>query len=231
MSDIELYSEERGNGMPLVLLHGNNEDSSYFKHQVLYFSEKYRVITVDTRGHGKSSRGTKPFTLEQFAEDLKAFLDSRGLTRIHLLGFSDGGNIALLFALKYPEYIEKLILNGANMYPGGIKFSIQVSDHFRYLALLLKSVFDKTVTAEKDMLGLMVTQPDIHRGSLMALTMPVLVIAGTDDMIKESHTMEIARSFKNGELCLVEGNHFIAAESPELFNKKVLKFLEKSCEQ
>lgn len=228
MSDIQLYSIEKGTGMPLVLLHGNNEDSSYFKYQMEYFSKKYCVIAVDTRGHGKSPRGTKPFTLEQFAEDLKEFLDSRGLRKIHLLGFSDGGNIALLFALKYPEYIEKLILNGANLEPNGVKPRIQIPDQFRYLWLSCKVLFDKRAIPQKEMLGLMITQPDIHRGRLMALTMPVLVIAGTEDMIKNSHTEAIARSIKYGELCIIKGDHFIAAGNPEVFNKKVEVFLESS---
>ena len=227
MSDIEIYATEHGSGMPLVLLHGNSEDSGYFKHQIDWFSGKYRVIAVDTRGHGKSPRGTKPFTLEQFAEDLKEFLDSRGLERIHLLGFSDGGNIALLFALKYPDYVEKLILNGANLCPRGVKAEIQIPDTLHYLALTVRGLFDKTVVRKREMLDLMVTQPRIHRGRLMALTMPVLVIAGSDDMIRQDHTEEIVGAMKYGELCIIEGDHFIAAGTPGEFNRKVEEFLEK----
>ena len=119
--DIRLCCVEAGEGFPLVLLHGNGEDHTYFKRQMGPFSQRFRVIAVDTRGHGESPRGTAPFTLEQFAEDLKEFLDGRSITRCHLLGFSDGGNIALLFALKYPEYVEKLILNGADLCPSGVK--------------------------------------------------------------------------------------------------------------
>ena len=117
--DIRLCCVEAGEGFPLVLLHGNGEDHTYFKRQMGPFSQHFRVIAVDTRGHGESPRGTAPFTLEQFAEDLKEFLDGRSITRCHLLGFSDGGNIALLFALKYPEYVEKLILS-----PRHIEFQI-----------------------------------------------------------------------------------------------------------
>ena len=117
--DIRLCCVEAGEGFPLVLLHGNGEDHTYFKRQMGPFSQHFRVIAVDTRGHGESPRGTAPFTLEQFAEDLKEFLDGRSITRCHLLGFSDGGNIALLFALKYPEYVEKLILR-----PRHIEFQI-----------------------------------------------------------------------------------------------------------
>ena len=102
MMDIRLYYEKAGDGEPLILLHGNGEDGTYFKHQMEYFSKDYRVIAIDTRGHGKSPRGEKPFTIRQFAEDLNGFMEEQGMEKAHLLGFSDGGNIALAFALRYP---------------------------------------------------------------------------------------------------------------------------------
>lgn len=68
--DIALYYQEKGKKEPFILLHGNGEDGSYFKHQIDYFSDRYRVIALDTRGHGRSPRGSKPFTIEQFSCDL-----------------------------------------------------------------------------------------------------------------------------------------------------------------
>ena len=73
--DIKLHYMECGTGAPLILLHGNGEDGSYFVHQIEYFSKNRRVIAVDTRGHGQSPRGDAPFTIRQFAEDLRAFMD------------------------------------------------------------------------------------------------------------------------------------------------------------
>ena len=83
---MNLYTKESGTGQPMVLLHGNGEDSSYFVNQMSFFESKYHVIAVDTRGHGRSPRGRGIFTLERFADDLKGFLDRRGLRRIILLG-------------------------------------------------------------------------------------------------------------------------------------------------
>ena len=80
MDSIQLHWEERGHGEPLVLLHGNGEDGSYFRHQMACFSGKYRVMAVDTRGHGRSPRGSAPFTIGTFAEDLRDFLDQRGIS-------------------------------------------------------------------------------------------------------------------------------------------------------
>ncbi len=73
------HYEEAGAGEPLILLHGNGESCEYFSRQISYFKENYRVIAVDTRGHGKSPRGTAPFTIRQFADDLYAFMRRRGI--------------------------------------------------------------------------------------------------------------------------------------------------------
>lgn len=124
--DIKLYYTEEGSGTPLILLHGNGEDGSYFVHQIKYFKNRYRVIALDTRGHGQSPRGEKPFTIRQFAEDLHDFMDEKGIGKAHILGFSDGGNIALVFALKYPERVAHLVLNGANLDASGVKPSTQI---------------------------------------------------------------------------------------------------------
>ena len=76
--DVELHYREQGSGETLILLHGNGEDGSYFEHQMSAFAPRFRVIALDTRGHGKSPRGKAPFTIRQFADDLLAFMDERG---------------------------------------------------------------------------------------------------------------------------------------------------------
>ena len=109
--DIDLAFERRGCSEPLLLLHGNGEDNSYFKNQMGPLSRHFEVFAVDTRGHGQSPRGSAIFSLAQFAEDLRRFMERQGLKKAHVLGFSDGGNTALLFALRYPHMVGKLILN------------------------------------------------------------------------------------------------------------------------
>ena len=224
--DIKLNYVEQGTGFPLVLLHGNGEDHTYFKRQMEPFAPKYRVIALETRGHGQSPRGTAPFTLEQFAEDLKGFLDGMGIERCHLLGFSDGGNIALLFALKYPEYIEKLIVNGANLNPEGLRGDIQLPIVQEWMGLRARAKVEPKVRPQLELLELMVTQPHIDPASLSALTMPALVVAGKDDMIKEAHTRAIAAAIPGSRLAILPGDHFVARRNADAFNPLVLDFLE-----
>lgn len=223
--DIKLHFEETGDGFPLVLLHGNGEDHTYFQHQIAPFSQHFRVIAVDTRGHGQSPRGEAPFSLEQFAEDLKEFLDGQGIGRCHLLGFSDGANIALLFTLKYPAYVEKLILNGADLEPSGVKRRVQIPIILTWAALDVARKLDEKALPKWELMNLMVTQPHIQSEQLRKLNMPVLVVAGTKDMIKETHTRAIAAAIPGSRLVLLPGDHFIAKKNYQAFNPAILEFL------
>lgn len=222
--DIELFYTKTGGGPPLLLLHGNGEDGTYFVHQVAEFSKDFTVYAIDTRGHGKSPRGTGPFTISRFADDLLVFMDRQGLARADILGFSDGGNIALTFALRHPERVNRLILNGANLDPVGVKPLVQlpivVGYHF---ASLFKNPKART---HAELLGLMVKEPHISSAELGNLTMPVLVIAGSKDMIRGNHTRLMANSIPRARLVLVPGDHFVANKAPAAFNQAVRKFLE-----
>lgn len=215
--------------MPLILLHGNGEDGSYFVHQMEYFSKDYRVIAVDTRGHGQSPRGTAPFTIGQFAEDLLGFMEEQGILQADILGFSDGGNIALAFALKHPERVRNLILNGANLSPSGVKPSVQIPIVIGYYAASLVAAFSrnagKKARKNAELLRLMVKEPHIRTEELAALTVRTLVIAGTDDMIRGSHTELISLSIPGAELAFIPGDHFVAGKNPEEFNRIVERFL------
>ena len=228
MNDIRLHCIDQGQGQPLVLLHGNGESSDYFEHQIAHFCKMYRVIAIDTRGHGQSPRGNKPFTIKQFANDLLDFMDERNIEKAHLLGFSDGGNIALAFALKHPERVDKLILNGANLFPSGVKRRYQWPIELGYhIAKWFSKQSDKA-KQNTELLGLMVNEPHIDPSELAQLTIPVLVIAGTKDMIKDSHTRLIYNSLPNARLEFIEGSHFIASKNPKAFNATVEKFLQNS---
>lgn len=227
MTDIQLHYIEQGQGKPLILLHGNGEDGSYFKHQIKCFSADYRVIAIDTRGHGQSPRGEKPFTIVQFAEDLHDFMDEKGVEKAILLGFSDGGNIALTFALKYPERVERMIVDGANLFPSGVKPLYQWPIELGYRIARLFSKKSDKAKQNAEMLGLMVNEPHIEPSELAALTMPVLVVAGTKDMIKEKHTRLIYKSLPNAQLAILKGDHFVANKNAEAFNKEVEAFLRK----
>lgn len=224
--DIALYYQEKGTKEPFILLHGNGEDGSYFKHQTDFFYDRYKVIALDTRGHGKSPRGTKPFTIKQFACDLYDFMTGLGISDAVILGFSDGANIAMEFAINHPDMVKALILNGGNLNPKGVKRTTQIPIEIGYK--IAGRFASKSPNAKKnaEMLGLMVHEPNIERSELSKITAPTLVICGSNDIIKESHTKEIAESIPNARLSIIKGSHFIANKRPAAFNKEVEDFLQ-----
>ncbi len=225
--DIEHFYVEQGQGEPLILLHGNGEDCGYFKHQIEAFSSRYHVYALDTRGHGKTPRGERPFTIRQFAQDLLEFMEKRQIGKAHLLGFSDGGNIAMVFAVRYPDRVEKLILNGANLDAGGVKRTVQIPIETGYRIARIFAGKSGKAKRNAELLGLMVNDPNVPAQELSKITARTLVIAGTKDMVKEKHTRLIAKSLSNAELAFIHGDHFIAAKKPEEFNRIILDFLEK----
>lgn len=223
--DISLYYQEQGEGEPLFLLHGNGEDGTYFANQISFFSDRYRVIAVDTRGHGKSPRGTAPFTMEQFAMDLHSLMERLQIQRGIILGFSDGANIAMKFALKYPDRVKALILNGGNLNTKGVKRSIQIPIEIGYRFAKLFAGKSEEAKSHMEILGLMVNEPNIRPEELCAIQAPTLVIAGTKDMIKTAHTELIADHIPNAKLSVIPGDHFIASKNPKDFNREVENFL------
>lgn len=224
--DISLYYQEKGKGEPFILLHGNGENGNYFSNQIEYFSDRYKVIAVDTRGHGKSPRGEEPFTIEQFAKDLNELMIQLKIQKAIILGFSDGANIAMKFALNYPNKIRALILNGGNLNAKGVKRRIQIPIEIGYKITKIFANKSKKAKQNMELLGLMVNEPNINVNELSAIQIPTLVIAGTRDMIKTSHTKEIANNIPNSQLSIICGNHFIANKESEKFNKEVEKFLQ-----
>ncbi len=224
--DITHFYIEKGAGEPILFLHGNGESCEYFVQQIDVFAEKYHVYAIDTRGHGRTPRGKAPFTISQFADDLKGFMDERGMERAHILGFSDGGNIALQFAIRYPEKVDKLILNGVNLDPSGVKKEEQDWIEEVYREAVLHADESPKAKRKAELFGLMVNDPHIPETDLAKVTARTLVIAGTDDMIEEAHTRTIHAGIPDSKLVFIEGDHFIAAKNPEAFNRAVLDFLK-----
>ena len=132
-----------------------------------------------------------------------------------------GGNIVYLENRR----VEKLILNGANIYPSGVKGSIQIPIEISYRIARLFTRMSAKAKKNAEMLGLMVNDPNVNPEELSRIQNQTLIMAGDHDMIKDNHTQLIARSIPDAQLSIIPGNHFIANQNPEAFNEKVLSFL------
>ncbi len=222
---IQLAYTEQGEGFPLFLLHGNGEDSRIFQNHMERFSRIRRVIAIDTRGHGQSPRGEAPFTLDQFAKDLLGFMDTHQIEQADILGFSDGGNIALLFALAHPGRVRQMIVCGANLNPAGMNAIALLLISVFYALSWFAALFMKQARHWNELLRLMACEPQIKPRELSALAMPTLVIAGTHDLIRRRHTRKIASMLPNSTLCLMQGGHMLVTQKPDAFGTAVVTFL------
>lgn len=223
----DIYYELHGDkGEVLVMLHGNGESMQRMHHQIEYFEKDYRVLAIDSRGHGQSGFGQGSLSLSTMALDLENVLESLGINKVNILGFSDGANIATLFAMKRPEMVNKLILIGGNLKPSGMQLGYFLAVETAYYLTKAAGVFDKRLRLEHEFYFLMAKEPCINPAELKRISAKTLVIAGTKDMIRPAHTALIAKSIPNAELFMPEGDHFIIYRTPEVINEKVEDFLK-----
>ena len=152
-------------------------------------------------------------------------MNDHQIEKTNLLGFSNGGNISMIFAIQHPERVNRLILNGANLSTDGVKRSVQIPIEIGYRIASRFAPKSDSAKLNAEMLGLMVNDPNVKPEELNRIRARTLVIAGTKDMILESHTLLIAKSIPDSQLVLIDGDHFIANKNPEEFNRAVLEFL------
>ncbi|MCF8473292.1 MAG: alpha/beta hydrolase [Emcibacter sp.] len=233
VNGIKFYYEIYGKGEPLVLIHGNGDSIAGLSAQIEYFSKKYQVIVADSRGHGKSELGTDHLNYPQMMEDWNELLNQLHVKQTKLLGWSDGGILALLMAISHPDKISKMAIMGANLRPDETAVHSWVKP---ILDNALKQV-DAMIAAQdtsanwglqKQLLMLLMTQPNIAVQSLRTIKIPVLVMAGDRDVIKGAHTLEIFQNLENAHLAILPGNtHFAPVNDPSTFNALVNDFFAK----
>lgn len=221
-----LFYQVYGSGEPLILLHGNGGSSSYFKAQIKAFSRYFKVIAMDSRDHGKSGNQETYLSFNLMARDVLAICQQEGVSQVNLLGFSDGANLALTFAVLYPQYVDKLVLNSGNLEPEDLKWWTRRLSQAGYWVMSLMAGISKVAAHFARLLSLIVRPLDLTLEDLKKLNRPTLVIAGERDSIKISHTVALAEILPDAELEIVPHvGHTLAKKQPEVFNRRVLQFL------
>jgi pimeloyl-ACP methyl ester carboxylesterase len=232
-----LWYASYGKGSPVILLHGGLGHSGNWSRQLPALLESgRRVILIDSRGHGRSTRDDRPYTYELMASDVLSVMDGLGIEKAALVGWSDGACIALVLAMEAPQRVEGVFFFGCNMDPSGAKefVSTPVIDrcfdrHARDYARLSATPgrFNTFVEAVSLM---MKTEPNYSAKDLARIEVPAAIVQSEhDEFIKPEHAEYLSRSIPGAELIPLRGvSHFAPLQRPDYFNRVMLDFLDKA---
>ncbi|HEX2907772.1 MAG TPA: alpha/beta hydrolase [Phototrophicaceae bacterium] len=236
VNDIEVYYATYGDpaNEPLLLLHGGLGNADYFVNQIPAFSEQYYVITMDSRGHGRSTMSEQQIGYALMASDVLALLDYLKIDATNLVGWSDGGIIGLDIAIHHPERLKKLVAYGANYNPSGVRTDIGDSERFNaYIEMAAKDYArispnpDNFETFLANINNMWATEPNYTEDQMQSITVPTLILDGIEEeAIYPEHDLEMAKLIPTSDLVLLGGvGHFAMWENTEEFNDIILNFL------
>jgi pimeloyl-ACP methyl ester carboxylesterase len=225
-----------GSGSPVILLHGGLGHSGNWGYQVpVLLNGGYRTILIDSRGHGRSTQDSRPFSYELMASDVLAVLDLLDIEKAALVGWSDGACTALVLASKTPERVAGVFFFACNMDPSGTKEFEFTPIVQRCFERHVKDYQQISPTPDRfgefsEAVGLMQrTQPNYSAEDLAHIRVPVAIAHSEhDEFIKREHAEYLARSIPDAEFVYLAGvSHFAPLQRPEEFNRAMLMFLGK----
>ena len=237
----KIFYQTAGHGEPLLLLHGGFGTVEDFSSQIPELSKHFKVIAFERPGHGHTADTAEPFHFATMTENTIDFIETLGLGAANLMGWSDGAITALFVAMSRPELVKRLISVGGGFNTNSVPPSDQdwirsaTPESFRKAQPRLLRRYDEAtpdgpahfpVVFEKTK-KLWLTEPDIRKDDLAKITAPTLVMVGDRDAIVPEHTLELFRSIKGAQLCVIPGaTHFLLSEKPAFANKVILEFLQ-----
>ncbi|MEW9307818.1 MULTISPECIES: alpha/beta fold hydrolase [Labrys] len=235
INGIKLYYATLGKGAPVVLLHGGLGNSDYWGLQAKALARRHKVILVDSRGHGRSSRDTKPYGYDLMADDVVALLDKLKIRQADIVGWSDGAILGIDLAIRHPDRVNKVFAFAANTVTSGVKDGVDKNPTFAAYIERAGKEYAKLSPTPKEyeafvgqISQMWATQPSWTDVQLKAIKTPVLVVDGDhDEAIKREHTEYIAATIPGaGLLILPNASHFAFLQDPALFNAALLGFLD-----
>ena len=222
-------------GTPVLLLHGGFANSDYFGNLIpVLIQNGYRVIAMDSRGHGRSGRTNQPLTYHLMAADVIALLDLLKIDKVTVVGWSDGGCVGYDLGVNHPKRLARLFTFGANADVSGLGHSDTASPVFdAYWSRVQQEYRHLSPTPENwqafsaDTLRMWRTLPAFTAGQLASITAPTTIADGQyDDAIKLDHLQYIVATIPHAKLVILPKlGHIAMLQDPSVFNAAVLDFL------
>jgi pimeloyl-ACP methyl ester carboxylesterase len=227
------FGTSAGDVEPVLLLHGELGNSNYWGNQIPALAERRRVIVMDSRGHGRSTRNAEPFGYALMASDVVGLLDHLGIPKVALVGWSDGAIIGLSLTMSHPDRVTRLFAFAANSDPSGVK-DVDKSPVFQeFIARAGKEyeALSPTPSLYKSFVEqishMWATQPNWTAKDLASIKVHTWIVdADHDEAIKRENTEFMAGAIPDAGLLLQpEVSHFSMLQAPGQFTDDVLHFL------
>ncbi len=229
------WIEVAGQGVPVLLLHGGFSNCDGLRDVFAPLGAEYRLVAFDRRGHGRTADTDASFHFGDMAAEAIAVLEHTCGEAAHLVGFSDGGIVALYVALARPELVRSLVLIGANYHRDGVVPGAfdDLGPESEFVAFLLPGYAERSpdgaghfsvVVAKAE--AMLSREPTLTTEDLSHIPVPALVLVGDDDVVLPVHTWSLFESLPAGQLAVVPGaSHTVPYEKPELVADLVADFL------
>jgi pimeloyl-ACP methyl ester carboxylesterase len=234
VNGIKLWYAEFGQGAPVILLHGGLANSNYWGLLVRALAPHYRVIVMDSRGHGRSSRDARPYGYDLMADDVVGLMDYLKIDKAALVGWSDGAIIGLDIALRHPQRLSKLFAFAANSDPSAVKDVEHDPVFSAFIARARKEYETLSPTPQeydaflKQIEKMWESEPHWTADRLHGIAVPTWIVdADHDEAIKRENTLFMADNIPgSGLLIQPQVSHFSFLQDPAQFNGDVLHFLQ-----
>ena len=233
VNGIKIWYATFGKGDPVILLHGGLANANYWGHQVPALADRYRVIVMDSRGHGRSTRDERPYGYELMASDVLGLMDFLKIPKAAVVGWSDGAILGLEIAIRHPARLSKLFAFAANSDPSAVKDVDKSPVFSAFIARAAKEYEALSSTPGqyesflKQIGKMWATQPNYTAAQLKGISTPTWIVDGDhDEAIKRENIEYMAAEIPGaGLLIQPEVSHFSFLQDPRQFNENVLHFL------
>jgi pimeloyl-ACP methyl ester carboxylesterase len=231
---IKIHYAIYGKGSPVIFLHGGLANTDYWGNQVKAVAAHHTVFLMDSRGHGRSTRDSRPYGYDLMADDVVALMDALKIPKADIVGWSDGGILGLDLALRHKDRVGKVFAFAANTVTSGVVEGVEKNPTFAaYIERAGHEYAEHSATPKEydafvDQISKMwADQPNWTDDQLKGIDTPVLVVDGDhDEAIKRAHTEYIAATIpRAGLLILPNASHFAFLQDPDQFNFAILHFL------
>jgi pimeloyl-ACP methyl ester carboxylesterase len=219
-----IYYAVRGEGRTLVLLHGGGDSGQHsFEHQLDVFAANHHLVAPDQVGQGRTPDVHGLLSYTAMMQDTAVLLQQLRLKHVDIVGFSDGGILALMLALRHPDLVRRIVISGVNVSPDGLSAENREA--------LRATLMTTPKTIDEKLAQLWLTSPtesELSFEMLMTIQKPVLVVSGDRDAITLEHTLQIFHALPISELCVLPGtDHGTFSGRPEWLNPIITEFLNR----